>query len=85
MGGVRERLELVRGVFDVYFAQCVRNPSNLLPVVFIATVPQGGRPSNRKLLDRVKIVLGTLYSVKKCLRLKFEKLTVNFFNTRINC
>ena len=47
-------------------------------MVCIATVPQGGQPSNRTLLDRVKSVLGTLYSVKKCLLLKFENLTVNF-------
>ena len=52
-------------------------------VVFIATVPQGGQPSNRKLLDRVESVLGTLDSVKKCIRLKFEKLTIEFYFNEI--
>ena len=47
-----------------------------VPVVFIATVPQGGQPSNRKLLDGIKFrtnVLGNLDNVKKCIRSKFEK------------
>ena len=53
-------------------------------VVFIATVPQGGQPSNRTLLHRVKNVLGPLYNVKKCLPAKFEKLPGNFSFTNIS-
>ena len=52
--------------------------------VCIATMPQGGQPSNRILLDRGKIVVGTLCSVKKCLRLKFENFTVNMSFTESN-
>ena len=54
-----------------------------VPMAFIATVPQGGQPSNRTLLDRVKSVLGTLYNVKKCIHVKFEKLPSNFPFTKI--
>ena len=60
-------------------AQCAR------PVAFIASRQQGGRQGNRKRLNRVKRVLDTLCRMRKCIRLKFGKLTNNFAFTNIKC
>ena len=74
-----------RGPTPAESAGCIAGAAEKIweAVAFIASRQQGGRQGSRKLLDSVKSVLDTLRRVKKCIRLKFEKLTGNFYSNQV--
>ena len=57
---LRDHLPRPLDLLQADLSQASGSPRVVPAVVCVAAVPHGGQPSNRKLLDGVKNVLGTL-------------------------